>query len=283
MSLNSINTNMAAMIALQSLNATSSALQATQKQISTGYRVADATDDGAAYAVAQRVRSDVGSLTSANQQLGNVQGLVDTTTSSLNNVSNMMTTMRGVLVKLADSTITGSERSQYVSQYQSELQNVKSYIQDANYNGKTLIGNITGSSGTFSRVAVTRNENGATYGISTFSGSTLYASLAFTSTQLAGASTVAALITNTGTFLNRFNSVNNQLNTYGNASNWINNQITYNSSKIDALNSGLGALIDADLTKESAMLQALQVRQQLATQSLTIANQSPQTLLSLFK
>ena len=51
-------------------------LAATQKQISTGYRVADATDDGAAYAVAQRVRSDVGALTSANQQLGNVQGLL---------------------------------------------------------------------------------------------------------------------------------------------------------------------------------------------------------------
>ncbi len=120
-------------------------------------------------------------------------------------------------------------------------------------------------------------------GIATFSGSALYASLAFTSTQLNGASTVAALITNSGTFLNGFNTVNNQLNSYGNANNFINNQITYNSSKIDALNSGLGALIDADLTKKSAMLQALQVRQQLATQSLTIANQSPQTLLSLFK
>ncbi len=71
----SINTNIGAMIALQSLNSTATQLAAVQKQVSTGYRVADATDDGAAYAVAQRVRSDVGALTSANQQLGNVQGL----------------------------------------------------------------------------------------------------------------------------------------------------------------------------------------------------------------
>ena len=70
MPLNSVNTNMGATIALQSLNATNSALQMTQKHISTGYRVSDATDDGAAYAVAQRVRSDVNALTSANQQLG---------------------------------------------------------------------------------------------------------------------------------------------------------------------------------------------------------------------
>jgi flagellin len=63
--LNSVNTNMGAMVALEALNATNSALQATQKQISTGYRVNDANDDGAAYAVAQRVRSDVNALTTA--------------------------------------------------------------------------------------------------------------------------------------------------------------------------------------------------------------------------
>ena len=67
MPLNSVNTNMGAMIALQSLNRTNSALQAVQKHVSTGYRVADAEDDGAAYAVAQTVRSTVGALTSANQ------------------------------------------------------------------------------------------------------------------------------------------------------------------------------------------------------------------------
>jgi flagellin len=61
------------------------------------------------------------------------------------------------------------------------------------------------------------------------------------------------------------------------------NQISYNSDKMDALNNGLGALIDADLAKESAKLQSLQIRQQLGTQSLSIANQSPQSLLSLFK
>ena len=60
-------------------------------------------------------------------------------------------------------------------------------------------------------------------------------------------------------------------------------QVSYNNDKIDALNSGLGSLIDADLAKESAQLQALQIRQQLGTQALSIANQAPQSLLSLFK
>ena len=73
------------------------------------------------------------------------------------------------------------------------------------------------------------------------------------------------------------------LNTVGSEVNYVNNQMTYNSDKVDALNTGLGSLVDADLAKESAQLQALQIRQQLGTQALSLANQAPQTLLSLFK
>jgi len=283
MSLNSVNTNMGAMVALQSLETTQQQLAVTQKQISTGYRVADASDDGAAYAIAQGIRSNVGALTSANQQLGTVQGLLSTTQSGLNNISTMMGSMRDVLVKLADSSVQGNDRTNYEQQYTSMLANVKTFVQDADYNGQTLIGDVTGSSGTFGRVAVTRNESGSTYGISTFSGSALYGSLSFTTTQLGGASTVAALITASGTFMNQQNALGNELNTIGSSVNFVNNQTTYNSDKIDALNGGLGSLVDADLAKESAQLTALQIRQQLGTQALSLANQSPQSLLSLFK
>jgi flagellin len=283
--LNSVNTNTGAMIALESLNKTNSALAAAQKQVSTGYRVADSTDDGAAYAIAQSVRSTVGALTSANQQLGNVQGLLSTTQSSLNNISNTMASMRDVLVKLSDSSVAGTDRTNYITQYNSLLANVKTFVQDGNYNGKTLIGNITGGSGTFSRVAVVRNESGASYGIATFSGSALYGSIAFTSTQLGGAATVAGLIgtATAATFINKFNAANTELNTIGSAQNYVSNQVSYNSDKIDALHTGVGALVDADLAQESAQLQALQIRQQLGTQALSLANQAPQTLLSLFK
>ena len=284
MPLNSVNTNMGATIALQSLNSTNSMLQATQKRISTGFRVADATDDGAAYAVAQRVRSDVNALTSANQQLGNVQGLLSTTNTALNNVSNTMSKARDVLVKLADSNTQGTQRAQYIQQYQSLVSNMKTFYQDATYSSKTLVGNIGGNSG-FGGVAVVRNENAATYGVATFSGSAFMASITFTSTQLNGAATVAALIGTAGsaTFMNQLTSLGTAMNTYGSAMTYVSNQVSYNSDKIDALNNGLGALIDADLAKESAKMQSLQIRQQLGTQSLSIANKAPQSLLSLFK
>jgi flagellin len=278
----SINTNVGAMVALQSLTATNSQLSATQKQISTGYRVADATDDGAAYAVAQGVRSSVSALTTANQQLGSTQGLLSTTSSALNSISSTMASMRDVLVNLASSNVTGNQRTQYQQQYASMLSNVKSFIQDATYNGQTLIGNLTGSTGKFSSVAVVRNEVGSTYGIATAGGSAIYNSISAAGAALTSTAAAAA-ITSTGSFVSAQNKVSSALNTYGNATNYVNNQVSYNSNKIDALNTGLGSLVDANLAQESAQLQALQIKQQLATQAITIANQTPSTLLTLVK
>ncbi len=179
--------------------------------------------------------------------------------------------------------MTGNQRTQYTAQYQSLAASVKNFVMDAGYNGKTLIGNITGSTGTFSRVATIRNEFGASYGLATYSGSAMYNAIAFTGTVLGGASTVAALLTKGGTFITQMNSVGTALNTVGSEVNFVNNQISYNNDKMNALNSGLGSLVDANLAQESAQLQALQIRQQLGTQALSLANQAPQTLLSLFK
>jgi flagellin len=283
MALESVNTNIGAMVALQNLEATQQQLSVTQKQISTGYRVADSTDDGAAYAIAQGIRSTVGALTSANQQLGNVQGLLSTTQSGLNNVSNMMASMRDVLVKLGDQSVQGTDRSNYETQYASMLANVKTFIDDASYNGKTLIGNIAGACAGYGTVTVARDGSGDGYTIAALGVSGVYNSLANLTGSSVTVTAFAAALTATGVFVNQQNTVGTDLNAVGSNINYVNNQITYNSDKIDALNSGLGSLIDADLAQESAQLTALQIRQQLGTQALSLANQAPQTLLSLFK
>ncbi len=282
MSLNSVNTNMGAMVALQSLESTQNQLSVTQKQISTGYRVADASDDGAAFAIAQNIRSTVGSLTSANRQLGGVTGLLSTTEAGLTNVSNMMSSMRDVLVRLGDSSVQGNQRSQYETQYTSMLANVKTFIQDASYNGNTLIGNIGGTAG-YGNVSVARDGSGHSYSIGSQGASAIYASISFSTTTLNSAGGVAALLGSSGTFTNAQNAVGNSLNAIGSNINYVNTQTSYNNDKIDSLNSGLGSLIDADLAKESAQLTALQIRQQLGTQALSMANSAPQSLLSLFK
>ena len=245
MSLNSVNTNIGAAIALQSLNATASALQGVQKQISTGYRVSSATDDGAAFAIAQNVRSNVTALTTANQQLGFAKGLTNVTVSGLTGISNTMNAARMVLTNLASSDMIGSERAQYQAQYATDLKQIKSDIQDTSYQGKTLVGNIAGSSGTFGSLSLIRNEVGGTFGVASFSGSAFFGSINFATLTSTSA---AAALTAGGTFLNQQTAIGTQLNAYGAASNYLDSQQTFNNNKIDALNSGLGSLIDADLT-----------------------------------
>ena len=302
MPLNSVNTNLGAQVALASLNNTSSQLQATQKRISTGYRVADATDDGAAFAVAQRVRSDVGALTTVNQQLGNAQGLVGVALNGLTTVSNYLGSAKQLLVDISGQGVSQDQRDQYVASYKSLVQRVADTVDGSTYNGQTLLGSATGAvAGTAH--SVVNNENGATSTISAEDASglanTLASFIGSTFTRTAGSadsfgtitagadqsSAALALSATAGTtaFSVALTSVSNQLNQAGADSNYLNATVSFNSSKIDSLNAGLGALVDADLSKESANLQALQIRQQLGTQALSLANQAPQTLLSLFK
>ncbi|WP_458096887.1 flagellin [Roseomonas sp. WA12] len=277
MAMNSVNTNLGAQVALQSLNRTNDALSVTQKRVSTGYRVADAKDDGAAFAVAQQVRADIAGLTSANEQMGSVQGILDTTLSGLTKVSGTMTEIRGVLVKLADGTLSSSQRTQYQAQYDSLRTQVQNFIEDATYNGRTLLTTSTAAGG--GDIATTRNEQATLYTLNAVEGST---ALVVDAAPTDAASAASALAS-TGDFTSKMSAVNTALNTFGSNSKYLESQMSYNKEKLDSLETGLGSLIDADLAKESAKLQALQIKQQLGTQALGIANQSPQGLLSLFR
>ncbi len=299
MSLNSVNTNIAAQVALQSLNVTNSQLQTTQKRISTGFRVADATDDGAAFAVAQRVRADTGALTTVNQQLGSAQGLVNTAVTGLTSISNSLTNAKSLLVKIGDNSISDDQRNQYIASYKSLVQQVANTVDGSTYNGETLLGQTGGSS--VSSKSVISNETGATSTLNAEDNSTLANALAAliggsvsgspgsititvpTVASTAQTAALAALTSTTAGFSTIQTGIANQLNQAGADSNFLSATISFNSSKIDSLNAGLGALVDADLSKELANLQALQIRQQLGTQALSLANQSPQSLLSLFK
>jgi flagellin len=270
-----VNTNIGAMVALQSLNKTNDDMALTQKRISTGMRVADAKDDGAAFAVAQSVRADVAALTSANEQLGASQGLLDTTNAALKKVSDTMTNVRTVLTKLAEDGLTTEQRTQYNAQYTALRSQIQSFVNDASYNGKSLLGAAPG--GADDRKIV-RNEKADQITLASTDKTTLVVAAAPATAAAALAALGAA-----GDFKTVEAAVNSAMNQYGNDSKTISGQVAFNKEKVDSLESGLGALVDADLAKESAKLQSLQIRQQLGTQSLSIANQSPQALLSLFR
>jgi flagellin len=277
MSFNSVNTNRQAVFALQSLNQTNAELGFTQKRVSTGYRVSDARDDGGAFAVAQAVRSDVAGVTAVGEQLGGTRGILSTTFASLSVVSDTMKQARAVLTRLADAAVTGDSRLQYESQYTLLVNQIGSFIDDAFYNGRTLL-STTGPSG--GNIVSIRNETGGTFTINAVNGANLKLLSAVPTTA---ALAVARLTSGTGDFDVKDAAISSALNSFGAQMQFVENQQVYNSKKVDALNDGLGALVDADLAKESSNLEALQTRQELGLQTLSLANQGPQVLLSLFR
>ncbi len=293
----SVNTNTGAMTALMSLNTTSSALATTEKKISTGYKVADSTDDGAAYAVAQGVRSNVSVLTAVNNQLGNATGLMSVTNAALNSASTYMQTISSDLTNIAAGTT--NETVNYTSKFTQDVAQLKDYLGSASYNGQSLI-NTDASKTTADPTLAANNQTltiddqgntqvlkGANYDLSGFLAS-VTAAITPTGTQTVQQAAQAYVNTAVGTTgqsqlktdIAKLNSVASQ---GGSDANFISNQQTYNSAKMDALNTGLGALVDADLAKESANLTALQIKQQLGQQSLSISNQAPSGLVSLFR
>ncbi|MCQ4161979.1 flagellin [Roseomonas sp. GC11] len=313
---NSVITNSGAKVALQSLNKINSQLDETQKKVSTGYKVADATDDGAAYAVAQKVRSDISGLNAANDQLGAVDGLLSSTLEAVDSVSSTLTEadsgVSAILTKLSDGNLDDETRAQYTEQFKSLVQQMNTTLQDASYNGTRLLGStaedpLTGAAYTGGSMDVTRNEKGQTYTVNA-SGTTAD-DLSFTddisgedldtitSISAADAKTLLTGVDATGTaqtsvtigtvniktLTSVTQAVNASANELGNDSNFVDNQKTYNSARVDSMEEGLGSLVDADLAKESARLTALQTQQQLATTALTTANSAPQSLLSLFQ
>jgi flagellin len=341
MSLNSVNTNIGAMVALQSLNRTNQELESVQKRISTGFRVADAKDDGAAFAVAQRIRGDIAGLTTANEQLNSAKGLLNTTMGALREVSELLVGKDGqggiksTLTKLSSTTLSASDRRIYTDDFVRAVNQMNRSLGDASYNGQSLIASQDSQASATVTVAnananITRNEAGSTLLITAVDATTLTfdervatrgrdnagtwlappagfdieAGAVLTAaqaqamlgngptTELAGlvnakadnadfgGNAAAAAIKSFDTVLN---AVNNALAKFGADSRGIDVALSTNRTKINSFESGLGALVDADLAKESARLQALQIRQQLGTQSLSIANQSPQSLLSLFR
>ena len=277
MPMNSINTNAQSLIALQNLNTTNAQMSVVQKRVSTGYRVADAKDDGGAFAVAQAVRSDVAGVIAVGEQLGGTKGILETTFAALSVVSDTMKQIRTVLTRLADAAISSDQRDTYKKQYELLAKQVKNFVEDATYNGRTLLSTDAAASG--GNITAIRNEGGGTFTIEAVDGGTLKI------TETAPLSAVAAqgFIADGGIFDIADDAISSALNKFGASMAFVDNQITYNSKKVDAMEGGLGALVDADLAKESSALEALKVRQQLGVQTLGLANQGPQVLLGLFR
>jgi flagellin len=300
--MNSINTNTGAMIALQNLAATQTQLGTVQNRINTGLKIASAKDNGAIWAIAQTQKAQVVSLDAVTNSLNNGKSVLDTTLQAGSQMMDILNQMRQKALAASDAGVDDPSRAQYQSEYTKLAQSYANVVASASFNGINLIDASSGSvaaigsaDGQIKITSAHNNLNAATVFASDTS-LTLTAGTVTAPATTASVDTVAAAggvgwadgagtaaTTSLNTIDAAIKSVTQGMSGFGVDSKAIDNQIDLVGKLQDSLNTGIGNLVDANLAQESASLQALQTKQQLGVQALSIANQSTSVLLGLFK
>jgi len=272
---NSVNTNIGAYTALASLRITQSALNVASKQVQTGYRVADAADDASTFSVAQGIRANLQAYGAIQASLASGVGIGTVTQAALTSVSNLIGNLQAKITQLADGSISANQRTIYTADFNAMTSQVANFISQASYNGTNLL-----SAGSTAKTFLA-DTNATTLTISSQSTvDAAFNTFAATANIVATASDAAAGLSVLSTFQQ---AVATSLGANASETRTLTLQSSFVNAIVDSTTTGLGAIVDADIGKASAAVQAQQVRQQLGIQSLSIANQQPSVLLGLFR
>ncbi|MDB5429003.1 MAG: flagellin [Caulobacter sp.] len=273
----SVHTNSAALTALQNLNNTNSDLTATQNRVSTGMKIASAKDNASVWSIAQGQRADIGALNAVKTSLDRATSIADVALTAGQSVSDLLTQVKEKVVAAMDPSLDVASRNALNSDFQSLLRQIGQVVTNAQFDGANL---LDGSLSTDINFLANADGSGfITLGVKDMSfGGTIMtlASTATIGTSVDATNVLADIETSLA-------NVDQSLGDIGAQARQIEAHNKFVGKLSDTLETGVGNLVDADLAKESAKLQALQVQQQLGAQALSIANSAPQIVLSLFK
>jgi flagellin len=272
----SVNTNSGALIALANLNQTSQQLQQAQNVVSTGLAVGSARDNGAVWAIAQGERATISSLDAVKSSLQTGQSIIDVANSAGTTVSDLLTQMEQKALAATDSSIDTASRSSLNADFVALRNQITSTVANAQFNGINL---LNGSLTSISSLANTQGTSTLTTASQnlTLGGTIVSVTSTATIGTTASASSVLSAVEASLT------AVDNALATLGTSSKALDTHLNFVSNLQDTLTTGVGNLVNADLAKESATLQALQTKQQLGIEALSIANSASSALLGLFR
>jgi flagellin len=272
----SVNTNSGALIALQYLTATQGQLSQTQSHINSGLKVATARDDGAIYAIAQNQRASVAGYTAVVNSINNGTSAIDVALSAGQSISDLLIQLKTKALAAADSSLDTASRNALNANFTALRDQVATIVKNAVFNGFNLVDGSTTQITALASADGTRRITTAAQNMKLSGSIVTLKSTATISTQ-SKASTLVATIQASLT------NVNSALAKLSSGAAKFSIQATFSQKLSDTLTAGIGNLVDANMAQESAMLQSLQVKQQLGVQALSIANQQPQTILSLFR
>ncbi len=275
MSLNSVNTNVGAMIALQSLGAINGELSRVLRRISTGLKVSSARDDPATWAIAQTQRAESRSLTAVMGSLQRGQSIVDVAISGAESISDLLMQMKEKALAASDTTLSASDKAALSEDYVALRKQIDLAAGNATFGGISLIS--AGSTGNVRALA--NSSGGSTIDVDHVDLSTTGAAISGTMADLTGVIGTTELAAIDSAIRN----VNAAAGRFGTGSKSLDRHLTFVGKQQDVIDAGVGRLVDADLARESARLTALKVQQELAIMALGIANRGPSMLLQLFR
>jgi len=263
------------MTALQYLDQTQGQLAQTQSAINSGLKVADARDNGAIFAIAQNQRAAVAGYTAVTNSLNNATSSLDVALSAGQSISDLLIQMKSAALSASDSSLDTASRQALNANFSALVGQITTIVQNATFNGFNLVNGSTTQITALASADGSRRVTTAAENMSLSGSIVTVTSTASISTQ----SKASALVATIQTSLTNVDSALAKLSA-GAAKFSI--QSTFAQKLSDTLTQGIGNLVDANMAQESAQLQSLQVKQQLGIEALSIANQAPQTILSLF-
>jgi len=273
----SVNTNTSAALALQNLQATNRQLDIVQNRINTGLVVTGAKDNAAVYAIAQNMRGDVGAYDAVKQSLNRGSSIIDVALAAGESISDILVQMKEKVVAASDVSLDTNSRNALNEDFQALVKQIQSIVENAKFDGADLLdGSITTGIQVLADADATNHLTIGSENLN-LSGTIITLTTTASIDTITGASGALAQVGNS------LQNLNSALARIGSAGKKIDAHSQFVDKLVASLKGGIGNLVDADLAVESANLQALQVKQQLGVQSLSIANSRPQILLSLFR
>lgn len=272
----SVNTNYGAMIALQNLNKTNSELDTVQIHINTGLKIAGPKDNGAVWSIAQNMRMDVMAFSAVTQSLNRTMSVVDTSLAAGTTVSDLLKEMKEKALAARDPSIDSNSRAAYNAEFVALRDQITKTLENSAFDGTNLL------NGSTVQVMALANAEGNSFITVTARNLSLSGTIV-TLSESATISTATQASSAISTIEASLNALNLALAQLGTDAKKVGMHRTFVAKLVDELESGIGNLVDADLARESAKLQALQTKQQLGIQALSIANAAPQSILALFR
>ncbi len=280
--MSSILTNNSAMVALQTLKSINSNLSDTQSEISTGKSVANAKDNSALWEISKVMESDVSGFKAVSDSLALGQSTVAVASAGAEQITDLLTQMKEKVVAATGENVDHAKITADVNELKNQINSV---IGAAQFNGANLL-NTAGTAGITVLSSLDRDAAGAvTASNITVASVDFEANLVGTTAVLDDIDVSSAVLADASlaAIEAHIQTAVDGTAALGASQKRIDDQSSFVSKLSDAMKSGIGALVDADMEEASARLQALQVQQQLGVQSLSIANQGAQSILSLFR